>query len=498
MTAAPTTWIDLDDLVQYLGHHTRPSGIQRVTFELCQALHHLDQGTGRVRFVRRGNGPRDLITVTWDSLEAAFRLITDPKSGAKMEDAEPAMPTAKPALHGIAIPHGMGATGLLRESFVLQGRALLSLAKLPGAAGAVAAERAVGRVGRWARSRANAKALARLRSEMSDIQYAMLEGVPLQELAKPGDSLLVLGSPWMHNDYVETVRWARDERRMRFALLIHDLVPLRRPEWCHRGVIRTFTAWHKSVLPLADQIFTNSRSTAEDVVAWAGETGLELHNTVRPVPMGSGMGAARASVPSPAASHLPEPGSYVLFVSTIEARKNHALLFRVWRRLLTELPRGQVPTLVFAGGVGWLVADFMQQLENAKWLDGWVRLVKHPTDAELAALYEGCQFTLFPSLFEGWGLPVSESLALGRPCVMSNRTSLPEVAGTLGRYFDPENQEDAYRVIHAVIEDKQGLADWRDQVAREFRAVPWTDGAEVIRHTLDRLYDTSLPPSGHG
>ncbi|MDT8349839.1 glycosyltransferase, partial [Roseomonas mucosa] len=92
-----------------------------------------------------------------------------------------------------------------------------------------------------------------------------------------------------------------------------------------------------------------------------------------------------------------------------------------------------------AGRVGWLVADLMQQLENAEWLGGKIRLVRDPSDEELLALYRGCRFTLFPSLFEGWGLPVSESLALGRPCIASNRTSLPEAGGALARYFDPDD-----------------------------------------------------------
>jgi glycosyltransferase involved in cell wall biosynthesis len=206
--------------------------------------------------------------------------------------------------------------------------------------------------------------------------------------------------------------------------------------------------------------------------------------------MGTGLNHAQnpgAAEADPPAAHLPAPGSYVLFVSTIEARKNHALLFRVWRRLLTEMPPDQVPVLVFAGRVGWMVSDLMQQLENAAWLGGKIRLVSNPTDTELMALYRGCQFTVFPSLFEGWGLPVSESLALGRPCIVSNRTALPEAGGDLARYFDPENLDEACQTIRAVIEDPAGLEAWRNRVAREFQQVPWSDSATVIRRALAGL-----------
>ena len=69
-----------------------------------------------------------------------------------------------------------------------------------------------------------------------------------------------------------------------------------------------------------------------------------------------------------------------LIVSTIEARKNHALLFAVWRRLLEDMPAATVPTLVFAGRVGWLVSDFMQQLRNSNFLDGKIVHIESPTD----------------------------------------------------------------------------------------------------------------------
>ena len=114
-------------------------------------------------------------------------------------------------------------------------------------------------------------------------------------------------------------------------------------------------------------------------------------------------------------------------------------------------------------------------------------LVRDPSDAELLSLYDGCQFTLFPSLFEGWGLPVTESLARGRPCVSSNRASLPEAGGDLASYFDPDNLEDAYRAVRAVIDDPAHLEAWRERVARDFRHVPWEHSAEVMRRALNAL-----------
>ena len=175
----------------------------------------------------------------------------------------------------------------------------------------------------------------------------------------------------------------------------------------------------------------------------------------------------------------------MLFVSTMEARKNHALLFRVWSKLLDAVAEGtraadSVPDLVFAGRIGWLVADLLAQLDNTKWLGGRIKFVADPDDAELRALYAGCLFTVFPSWHEGWGLPVTESLALGKPCLSSNAASLPEAGGPLCRYFDPGSVGSAYAAVAAVLDDRAGLADWEAAVRTGFVPRAWTETAEAL------------------
>ena len=179
------------------------------------------------------------------------------------------------------------------------------------------------------------------------------------------------------------------------------------------------------MLPLCDAVFAVSHTTAADMEAYAREQGIRLARPVAPLRLGS----ERRQPPSVRSRHLPAPGSYALIVSTIEARKNHLLLFRVWRRMLEEMPSDCVPTLVFAGRIGWLVADLMQQIANTDNLGGKLVIVESPCDTDLASLYHGCLFTLLPSFFEGWGLPVRESLAFGKPCLIAYRTSLPEAGG---------------------------------------------------------------------
>jgi glycosyltransferase involved in cell wall biosynthesis len=321
----------------------------------------------------------------------------------------------------------------------------------------------------------------RLRSFRSNDRSGHSEttGSTFAKCSTRGDIILVLGAPWSHPDYAGLVRIQR-ERGLRFALLVYDLIPILRPEWCDRGLVRLFRAWFRDVLPLCDVVLAISRATAADVEAYARENGIVLPGPVKPVPVGTGF-SGQLQLPTTSRRHaLPSAASYALFVSTIEARKNHTLLFRVWRRLLDDLPSERVPTLVFAGRIGWLVDDLMRQIANTDHLNGKLVVIENPTDADLATLYRGCLFTLLPSFHEGWGLPVTESLAFGKPCIISDRTSLPEAGGRFVRSFDPDNLHDAYHVIRQVIEDRPGLAEWEAEVRREFKPVPWSVTVDAI------------------
>lgn len=445
-----TLWIDVDDLLFHLIHHGRPSGIQRVVFEFGTALRELEGEN--VQFVRRGpdNGdPRDFRTVDWSFIETLFRRVMTPED----------LPASRQPDYMPGLPDGQEQSDVLPAILRMERQVLQSMASLPGT------------MCRLVTSTIRKRRKDRAKS----LTGALSEGTRLSEAARAGDVFLTLGAPWHHETYSQTVRWLRDDLRMYYGLLMHDLIPILRPEWCHQGLVKIFERWHQDIFPLTDMIFANSHATASDVQDYLAQKNIST-KPVLTAPLGAGFGVANAAM-SPVCM---VEGPYVLFVSTIEARKNHTLLFRVWRQLLEDIPADAVPTLVFAGRVGWLVSDLMQQLENTQWLDGKIRFIQNPTDAELQRLYANCSFSVFPSFCEGWGLPVTESLAMGRPCIASNTTSIPEAGGTLGRYFDPTNLHDAYDVIRRTIENPEDLAAWTRQVQTEFKPNSWKDSARII------------------
>jgi glycosyltransferase involved in cell wall biosynthesis len=448
---APRIWLDVEDLFEYARANPRPSGIQRVAFELYRTFREQYDASGLVNFIRHDSIRNDFRSVSWSEIEALF---SDLISGRPPASSRPGAIQPRPApmrffrrlLHRLPPP--------LRDA-ILQAAQAQAAANHAWARTFRSLNREVTRLAKWVVRR-------RTTGKFERDQFA--------ELAKAGDLIFVLGAPWSHPDYAGLIRIQRERRGLRFALLVYDLIPFRHPEWCNRGLVRVFCAWCDSVLPLCDAIFAISRATAADVTAYAAERGITLPPVV-PVPMGVGFGNGLGAAVR--TKRLPPVGSYALYVSTIEARKNHLLLFRIWQRLRAELPDAEVPTLVFAGRVGWLVEDLLHQIANTDNLNGRLVLIENPTDSELAALYQGCLFTLFPSFYEGWGLPVSESLMFGKPCLISDRTSLPEAGGDLVRRFDPDNLHDAYAMVRNVIRDRASLEQWEAQVRQAFRPVSW-------------------------
>lgn len=127
-------------------------------------------------------------------------------------------------------------------------------------------------------------------------------------------------------------------------------------------------------------------------------------------------------------------GAYWLNVGTIEPRKNQRRLVEAYARYLA-LGGAPMP-LVLAGGKGWLMGDFQQHLK-ALGIEAQVVMIGYVADDELIWLYRNCYANLYPSLFEGFGLPVLEGMQFGAPTVSSYSSSLPEVAGAAAIMLDP-------------------------------------------------------------
>jgi glycosyltransferase involved in cell wall biosynthesis len=307
-----------------------------------------------------------------------------------------------------------------------------------------------------------------------------------------GDSLLLIGAFWVLQNIVERIISLK-RQGVRIGTFVHDLIPITHPEFCERPLTEVFKAYVFRVLSLTDFIVTFSDYSGRQVHEFFIRNNLPRIpiKTVKSAHKTWGPSYRTGAISSAIARLIKE--DYVLYVSTIEIRKNHIYLFRIWKRLIEKFGNN-TPRLVFVGRPGWRVNDLMDQLNSTANLNGNIVLLHNLSDTELTILYKAALFTVFPSFVEGWGLPVGESLMFGRPCVASNASSVPEVAGDFVEYIDPLNDHDGYEKIFRFVEDREYLEQRARRIKYEFRPREWGDVAKDMIATVQSLIDDTETP----
>lgn len=305
-----------------------------------------------------------------------------------------------------------------------------------------------------------------------------------------GAYLVNLGTSW-HVDYLLRVRNAKRDHGIRFIPFVHDLIPIVAPQYVLADLTCDYVAWLLAVFDHADYFLTNSKSTRSDLIAAAKRLGHALtEEDVLVVPLD-----ARFSAPATSgetgrnflrAKGLHDQG-FVLFVSTIEPRKNHLAAINAWAELQGEFG-SRMPRLVCVGGRGWMNEEVFQRVASDSELARRVIFLHNLCDAELAACYDACLFTLLPSHYEGWGLPVTESLCHGKVPVLADSSSLPEAGGSFSVYFEHGSQAAMVEALRGLIGDPDQRLERERRIAADFKPRSWDDLAHQIDRALSQRF----------
>lgn len=298
-----------------------------------------------------------------------------------------------------------------------------------------------------------------------------------------GDVLVGLGTGWSNAKYGTSIANAKARYGLRYATLIHDIIPLSHPQFHIDRSNDEFRRWLEQVFSNAELLFTSSEYCRQQVFEYGNHREIQVP-PIETIPFGATCAQTRAEPEIPTVKW---PGRFVLLVATIEVRKNHILMLNVWRRLIQSHGADPVPNLVFLGRIGWRVEKLMAELDATHHLDGKIILVQNMSDVALDEAYRQALFTVFPSFCEGWGMPVAESLARGTFCVCSNATSLPEVGGGFVDYFDPADEDAAFAAIERAIFDPEYLSRRKAGVASGYRPGTWDDCVHRMIGRLDSI-----------
>lgn len=255
---------------------------------------------------------------------------------------------------------------------------------------------------------------------------------------------------------------------------IHDLSHVRYPDFHPPARVDYLSRALAACLPRTQQIIAVSESTRREVIevyGWPADrvtTILEgVDDAFQPLP-------AELTAPRLSAYGL-TPGGYSLFVGTVEPRKNVDRLLDAYAALPRAL-RAEWP-LVIAGSPGWRSERTHQRLLQAQ-QDGWLRYLRFVPQADLPALYAGARLFVYPSIYEGFGLPIVEAMASGTPVITSNTSSMPEVAGNAARLIDPMDVDSIRYAIEVALGDEVWRAQARDGGLCHAKVFSWSACAD--------------------
>lgn len=291
--------------------------------------------------------------------------------------------------------------------------------------------------------------------------------------------LINLGTSWADRNYLLDVRNARDRKAMIYIPLVFDLIPLIGPDWFMQSLVRDYRTWFGSMLHSVDGCLAISQATRQDLIEQSAMWDAPIAaDAVSVVSLNGDFKQSSAGVDVLQQYGL-KPGNYVLMVSTLEPRKNHIGAFSAWLKLVERLGEAAVPHLVCVGGRGWLNDGLHQMLRDNPQLNQMVKILHGVPDDRLATLYEHCLFSLYPSFYEGWGLPVSEALSYGKVPAVSAVSSLPEAGGAYASYFNPHDADDIAATVLTLL-DRKVLATTEAAIEHSYAPQTWLQIAQNL------------------
>lgn len=295
----------------------------------------------------------------------------------------------------------------------------------------------------------------------------------------PHDLFFSIGLQWHHG---ALHAWRLKQRTgVRVVEACYDTIPIDYPEYAGSAK-QPFSEHFTTIAHTADVVFAISDTSNADLAAFYRRVGLfdvppirtvhlatpEVHRDADPDALA---GDERSALNALAR------GDYVLYVSTFETRKNHRLLLQIWKELYRR--RGDAcPRLVVVGMFGWGVNDLWTEMQASEvWEAGRIVMLHHVSDALLAHLYRGCAFTVFPSIYEGWGLAATESLAYGKLAIVSDAPALREATQGLCPTIHPFDFPRWHEAIAHYLDDAPARAEAEARIRATYVPRHWDDFA---------------------
>ncbi|HHG2224947.1 MULTISPECIES: glycosyltransferase family 1 protein [unclassified Synechococcus] len=280
----------------------------------------------------------------------------------------------------------------------------------------------------------------------------------------------------------------RDQAGMPVFITVHDMLPLTQPRFFAQEAIRHFAAMMKR-LRATDHVVCVSQATRQDFLSHQHVVP-ESNVHVTPLAASPSLAAVRdPGVLLAARSRygIPEHSSILLSLCTLEPRKNLITLIEAYEAMVSKLP-ATACVLVLAGSLGWKTSPLMERISQSS-AQGSIIITDHVAESDLAVLYSLADAFVYPSLYEGFGLPPLEAMQCGTPVIVGHTSSLPEVVGDAALFVDPHSSAELRMAMERLLASpslRQTMAQRSIQQASRFS---WSHTA----HLTTQIYRKVLP-----
>ncbi|MCE3011055.1 MAG: glycosyltransferase family 4 protein [Proteobacteria bacterium] len=289
-----------------------------------------------------------------------------------------------------------------------------------------------------------------------------------------GDLLFCPGANWAFASQNEKLRDAK-KKGAKVVQLVYDLIPTLYPYFYGPGFGSAYQNWFLECVQNVDHIVTISNQSKldierlkKDVAGTVPVTNLRLGDNL-PIKESKKILLLLGT-------------EFVLTVGTREYRKNHILLINVWRYLTSQ--GFQLPKLVIVGREGWLENQLPYQVSNDVLIKDKVVFFEKLSDQEVSWLYQNSLFTLYPSIYEGWGLPIAESLSYGKVCVASSVSSMVEIAPDLTLHAHPLSTDQWCNEIKRLLTNRDEISKMEKRIKESYRPRLWSESYEDLVEIL--------------
>lgn len=298
---------------------------------------------------------------------------------------------------------------------------------------------------------------------------------------KSDDNILMLGKPWDNLDIQSHLTAERSRLGFRLIQIVYDLIICLNPQLHHPSLFQQYTQHMFEAASASDIMLPISESSKRDLKLFCDRLNIPMPAT-QVLRLGDELESEKSR-------HTTKPderiaASFVACIGTIEIRKNHSLLYSVYK--LAAERNVELPQLVIVGSRGWLSGDLQYLIEHDPAMKEKILILDNVNDNGLAWVYQNCDYTVYPSMYEGWGLPVAESLAYGKVCLASNSSSVPEIAGELLDYFSPYNPEECLSVMVGYIQDPSLLESKQKRIVRQYQTTSWQQTYQQVRKSISK------------